>query len=435
MRKTDFLSSLSGVLLWTCALPLCAATFTGTVTNKTTNKPSQGDTVTLVNVQAGMSDAESTTTDGAGRYSLTAAGMGPYLIRVTHQGAPYFIAAPQNGGGGDVAVYDVAAKVDGVGIDADMLLIEAGGGTLRVKERYLVRNTSLPPRVQFSDKTFEIVLPADAEVDGASATRPGGLGTNTRLAPLGGNGHYAFNIPIQPDKGEKETMFEVQYHIPYTGSYTFTSKVQMRADHLVVYLAPGMKFSKSEGASFQSAQQDPRVQTYVARGVEPGQSVHFTVSGEGQMEQVAQGEGMGASAGMGSQANGTPGGGIGAPIDTPDPLTRYKWWILSLLALLLVGGSVFLLRRQGGITAKTSQDATETIDELPVRVERAVQQSAAPRTSKGSEPAQNLLMNRIKEEMFAIESERLTGTLSPNEYAEIKSGLDALLKRVLKERS
>jgi hypothetical protein len=35
---------------------------------------------------------------------------------VTHQGAEYFIAAPQGGGTGDISVYDVAAKVEGVTI-------------------------------------------------------------------------------------------------------------------------------------------------------------------------------------------------------------------------------------------------------------------------------------------------------------------------------
>ena len=198
-----------------------AAPITGTVTNLTTSKPSAGDTVVLVDVQAGMNDAATATTDSSGRYSINAPGMGPYLIRVTHQGGAYFIAAPQAGSQGDVNVYDVGAKVDGVSIDADMLLIEAGGGTLRVHERYLIRNTSLPPKAQYSNNTFEIVIPSDAEIDSASATRPGGMGTNIRLVPLGQKGHYTFNVPIQPNKGEKETLFEVLYHLPYSGKYTF----------------------------------------------------------------------------------------------------------------------------------------------------------------------------------------------------------------------
>lgn len=165
-----------------------AATITGTVTNKTTGKPSQGDTVVLIDVQAGMAEAARATTDAHGHYSLESGTAGTALIRADHQGGSYFIAAPQAGGSGDITVYDVAAKVDGVGIDADMLLAEAAGGMLRVQERYLVRNTSLPPRSQFSANTFEVVLPADAVLDGAAVTRPGGLATNTRPKPLSEKG-------------------------------------------------------------------------------------------------------------------------------------------------------------------------------------------------------------------------------------------------------
>jgi hypothetical protein len=42
------------------------------------------------------------TTDGKGHYSLQSPGTGAYLIRVTHQGANYFIAAPQGDVPGDV---------------------------------------------------------------------------------------------------------------------------------------------------------------------------------------------------------------------------------------------------------------------------------------------------------------------------------------------
>src|SRR3974377_166320 len=116
------------------------STITGTVTNKTTNKPSWGDRVALIDVGAGMSEAASATTNGQGRYSIESPGMGPYLIRVNHQGGTYFIAAPQEGASGDITVYDVASKVDGVSIDANMFLVEAAGSMLRIHERYLVRN-------------------------------------------------------------------------------------------------------------------------------------------------------------------------------------------------------------------------------------------------------------------------------------------------------
>ncbi len=415
-----------------------AASITGTVTNKTTNKPSAGDSVVLIDVGAGMSEAASATTNAQGQYSIDSPGMGPYLIRVNHQGATYFIAAPQGGASGDVTVYDIAPKVDGVAIDADMFLVEAAGGMLRVHERYLVRNTSLPPRAQFSDKTFEIAIPAGAEIDSASATRPAGLPTNTRLVSLGAPGHYTFNIPIQPNRGEKETLFEVQYHLSYNGKYTLTPHPQMPADNVVVYLPQGIEFKGARGASFQSVQEDPKVQSYVAKNVHPGQAIEFTLSGEGQMPHQAQGPAMGQPMGMGgadapSDSAGRPGGGIGEPINTPDPLTKYKWWILSFLTITLIAVSAFFLRKREAVEAGIVTDPPPAAAPNPIP---AFARAAAPlpvsRTATPSgEPNEAALLNLLKDEIFAIESEKLAGELSEEEYARIKIGFDALLKRVL----
>ena len=418
-----------------------AATITGTVTNKTNGKPSAGDTVVLVDVQAGMADAASTTTDARGHYSLESPGGGAFLIRVTHQGGTYFIAAPQGGGPGDVSVYDVAAKIDGVAIDADMILMEAAGSMVRVQERYLVRNTSLPPRAQFSNNTFEFVLPQDAVLDGASATRPGGLPTNTRPIPLRQKGHYTINIPIQPNQGEKETLFEVQYHTSYSGKYTFAPQPQMPTDNLVVYVPKGMTFKASVGPAFQPVQEDPRVQTFVTKNVHPGEAIAFTISGEGQMPREAQNSAMGQQAGAGMGNNGSedtgnagnrPGGGIGVPIDTPDPLTKYKWWILGILALLLAAAAAFLLRKQGTLGAPApAKDET-----LEGRSFQVATNTTTSTISRAAPPATGnaALLNSLKEELFAIESEKLSGALSPAEYAEARAGIETVLKRALKNR-
>src|SRR5664280_1067449 len=83
MMRSTRISSVPFVLalLLTGALAQ-AATYTGTVTNKTNGKPSAGDSVVLVDVQAGMSEAATATTDARGHYSLQSPGMGSYLIRV-----------------------------------------------------------------------------------------------------------------------------------------------------------------------------------------------------------------------------------------------------------------------------------------------------------------------------------------------------------------
>ena len=434
--RAVFLLLLSGTLVH-------AASITGTVTNKTSGKPSAGDTVVLVDVQAGMADAGTSTTDARGHYVLESPGGGAYLIRVTHQGATYFIAAPQGGGPGDITVYDAAAKIDGVGIDADMILAEAAGGMVRVQERYLVRNTSLPPRAQFSSNTFEFVLPVDAILDSAAATRPGGLATNTRPVALATKGHYSINIPIQPDQGEKETLFEVQYHFSYSGKCTFAPQPQMPADNLVIYVPKGMTFGDVKGAVFQPTQEDPRVQTFVTKNVHPGQVVTFTLSGEGQMPREAQSGGMGqpTASGMGDSAaadtTAKPGGGIGAPIDTPDPLTKYKWWILGGLALLLAAGAAFLLRKQSALAAggAATHVPPQTLDFDPGR---HLQASAAPQPATrpmAAPPADNAsLLGILKEEMFDLEREKISGKISLAEYTEAKAGLEAVLKRALKNQ-
>jgi hypothetical protein len=416
-----------------------AATITGTVTNGTNGKPSAGDSVVLVDVQAGMVDAGSTITDARGHYSLESPGMGVYLIRVTHQSGSYFIAAPQ-GGPGDITVYDVAAKVDGVAIDADMLLVEAAGDMLRVRERYMVRNTSLPPRTQFSNYTFEVALPDGAQLDGADATRPGGMATNTHLTPVGQSGHYTFNVPIQPDKGEAETVFELQYHLSYTGKQTFTPHLQMPADNLVVYVPNGMAFGGAQGTAFQSTPQDPRVQTFVAKSIRPGQAISFVISGEGQMPRDTQGGRVQNGGGMAdSGTSNRPGGGLGVPIDTPDPFTKYKWWLLGGMFLLLVAGARYMLRNRAPlvVAGATAQAHDALIESPPLRAFLRTDASKRRETSGSQQTGielggQAMLLNLIKEELFAVESEKLSGALSSDEYAEVKAGLQALLRRSLK---
>ncbi|MGA8043052.1 MAG: carboxypeptidase-like regulatory domain-containing protein, partial [Terracidiphilus sp.] len=296
-------------VLYSAAMSVClggvlaqAATVTGTVTNKTTGKPAAGDKVALVDVQAGMAEVAQATTDAQGRYTLNEPGSGPYLIRVTHQGAGYFIASPQGGGTGDIPVFDVAAKVDGVSIEADVIEVEADNGQLHVTERYFVHNTSSPPKTEWSPRTFEITLPDEATIVGTAAQRPTGLPTSVRLDPVGPKGQYAFNFPIQPDEGQKNTLFQLEYTVPYSsGKFTFHPKVSLPTQNVGVLLPMSMKFAAGSGSPFQSVQEDPGVQTFVARNLTPGAALEFTVSGTGSMPREQQGASQQAGA-AGGQA-------------------------------------------------------------------------------------------------------------------------------------
>jgi hypothetical protein len=417
MKLTPMIFRMIAVSLLLTGSLAQAATITGTVTDKTTGKPAVGDTVVLVDVQAGMNEAAKATTDAHGHYSLAEPGSGPYLVRVTHQGAGYFIAAPQGSGPGDITVYDVAAKVDGVGIDEDVLgIVDSTNGQLRVVERYAVHNASMPPRTQWSPRTFEIVLPDGAAVDSVSGQRPGGLTTTIKLDPNGPKGHYSFNFPIQPDDADKGTLFQIEYELPYNGKLTFHPQVSIPARTVWVMMPKSMTFAAGAGSSFQSSPQDPGFQTFVARNALPGKALEFTVSGSGSLPRDDQsGQSGQPASGMGGQEAGAPGsqpgGGIGNPINTPDPLSKYKGWILGGLALLMVVTAAFLLRKPASGAAFDAG---------------AVQAPAAKSAA---------LLNALKEELFALESEKIAGTLPPDEYAKLKAALETVLKRALKRIS
>jgi hypothetical protein len=193
-----------------------------------------------------------------------------------------------------------------------------------------------------------------------------------------------------------------------------------------VLVPKSMTFNAGSGAGFTPVQQDPGIMTYIAKNVTPDRVIEFTVAGNGSIPREAQGAPAGQQpAGEGeAQAdtgpNAKPGGGIGVPIDTPDPLTKYKWWILGALALLLATAAAFLLRKPADAPGAIALPAN------PAKTSAAF----VPATSKHAN-----LLNALKEELFLLESEKISGKLAPKEYAEVKAALEIVLKRALKRSS
>ncbi len=369
-----------------------AATVSGNVTNKTTGKPSAGDAVELLDMKQAMSSVASTTTDAKGHFSVTLPGTDTYLVRVMHQGAGYYVS-PKDGQPADVGVYDVATKVNGVSTEADVIEVETDNGKLVVNERFYLHNISSPPTTQWSQKSFEIQIPAEGAVTEVIAQRPGGLPTNLKLDPTGEKGHYSFNFPIQPDDGDKDTMFQVVYTLPYSGGkYTFKIVESLPVENLAVLVPLSMSVGSATGATFSQINADPGILTYLAKKVAAGQTVEFTVSGSGSIPRDQQANDSSNTA-MG------PGGGMAAPIATPDPLSKYKWWILGGLAVLFVAAGFFLLSKPGGAPAAKSATLADT----------------------------------LKEQLFSLESDRISGAISDKEYNEARAALDIVIKRAMKK--
>lgn len=352
-----------------------AGTVTGTVHDGTTNKPSAGDDVILISLQQRMQETARTKTDAKGAYSLEVPDQGFHLIRVDHQKASYFQPAPPNTAKVDVQVYDVAAAVPGITTEASVVRMESEAQGLRVTQSYFVKNDSTPPRTQFSSHSYDIYLPPDAKIEGAAAMGPGGMPVASSPAPEGEKGHYAYLFPLRPG----ETQFQVTYTLPYSGSMKFTPKLAMAADNVVVILPKSMTFKPDPATPYQPINDDINAQTFVAKAVKPTQALGFEVSGSGalphdvQTPQPAAGQAPGqagpavdGAAATAAQDN-RPGGGLGNPIDTPDPLTKYKWWILGGVGLLLAIAAAFFLRRP----ASSSDDRSISFNPLPRPEERA----------------------------------------------------------------
>src|SRR5690242_13231553 len=106
--------------LMTAAVVAQAATVTGVVTNKTTNKPDAGDPVVLISFAQGMQESARTKTDAKGRFSINVPDNNVHLLRVDHQKAAYFEPLPPGTKHVNITVYDVGAKVAGVSTEADV---------------------------------------------------------------------------------------------------------------------------------------------------------------------------------------------------------------------------------------------------------------------------------------------------------------------------
>jgi hypothetical protein len=396
-----------------------ADSISGTVTNKTNNKPAAGDDVVLIRLAQGMQEATRTKTDAKGNFTLQLPEAGMHLIRVTHDKANYFRPAPPGTQAVDIEVYDAAAKVAGVSSEADVMRIQTdeSGKSLRVVENFFVKNDSNPPRTQFGDRPFEFYLPAGAVVEGSAALAPGGMPVQASPMPLGDANHYTFVFPIRPG----ETRFQITYRLPYSGSLKLGPKPTTPTDTIAIMMPKSMSFQAGSGASYTPVTEETTAQTYVARNVSPSQPLEFTVSGAGQLPRdsapATAGDGGQAGpqqAGGGSAATDTrPGGGLGTPIDpegTNDPWAKYKWWILGGLGLAMAAGA--------GVMLKNGPQSTTAATDL---------QPVAASTS----PAPGDLLSTLKEELFALETDRLEGRLGEAEYSEQKAALEVVLKRAL----
>ena len=126
------------------------------------------------------------------------------------------------------------------------------------------------------------------------------------------------------------------------------------------------------------------------------------------------------------------------PIDAPDPLQKYRWWIIGGFVLALVGGAFYVTSRQRtALTASGTGTEFEIPESAPAarayRPNPAASSRPAPAVATAPTPARpSMLLEALKEELFQLEVEHKTGKITQQEYEKAKAALDGTLERAIK---
>ena len=439
-RKEFSVSTLYTILaVLLLALSASAQTLTGTVKNATTGKPSAGDDVVLLSLGQGMEEAGRTKSDAKGNFSFKLDAQGPHLIRVIHQDVTYHRMAPPGTTSVEVEVYDVGKKVEGIEVVADIMRVQVEQGQLEIMRAFAVQNNSKPPRTQMNERNLEFYVPEGAQIVQSSAMTANGQPINSAPVPVDDKKtRYSFLFPLRPGT----TQFEVAYQVAYTGSANIDPKSIYPLQHFVAILPKSMQFSAATGTKFQSMNdpQQPDANVQVASSAGVGQPLAFKISGEGTLQDRQQNAGEPSATGS-AQPESRPGGGLGPPIDAPNPLQRYQLPMLIGLGLTLAAGGVFVaFRQQSGRTARAT--ASFALDDeyvvAPVRDSRASQESRPaedPVRSGAPRSSPSALLHALKDELFDLEVEHKQGRISQQEYEKTKAALDQTLQRALKREA
>jgi hypothetical protein len=420
-----------------------AQTLTGLVKNATTSKPSAGDEVIVFRLGQGMVESDRTKTDAMGRFSLKLDNaQTPHLVRAVHEGVTYNRMAPPGITSVSVEVYDVAKKVEGIAVMADIMRIQSAKDQMTVTRDFGVQNTSNPPRAQMSDRNLEFYIPDGAHVIANSGTAITEMGIPLKSAPVPEHekNRYSFGFPLRPGV----TRFEVTYRLPYGGSVNLDPKSIYPLEHFMVMMPKSMQFkAASSSTGFKSIHfpNAPDAAVQVASNTIVGKNLAFNISGEGTLETGRQSvtqssrrrEERSAGGATAAPSNNRPGGGLGPPIDSPDPLQEYRWWILGGFAALLLIGCIYTALRQ--------QSTNRALRYLKVNSSlisgiqnHGSHESGKTRSSEATRTPGTGLMAGIRDELFQVEMEHKKGQSSQAEYQKAKAALDRTLERVLKRQ-
>jgi hypothetical protein len=287
----------------------------------------------------------------------------------------------------------------GINIQQRMIVLEsADGSTLKVNELYTVEYNSASSRSKAAQVMLKIYLLDGATVEQAAVRTTGNVSLKTTVVPQAEKNLYAFTYPVPSGV----TQFTVTYTLPYGGQLKVIPRVTGPTAQLMLITPNSISLAPDDGSVFTLANDAmlKDVTVYVAGAVTRRQNLGFEVSGTGtlarapQDRQAAPQGNRPAQAARAGDERGTQGR------ESTSGRSR-QWIFLAVLFLFLVAAASYVYSVDHG----------------------------APTVP--ASPAGDSLLAAMKEEMFQLESDRLQGTLSPEEYETAKAALDKALSRAL----
>lgn len=305
----------------------------GRVVNGTTNQPVANAEVQYVLLQQGMAPVAQAKTDAEGRFrfqDVAAPSNAPALLQVEYQGATYstpLLPGQSPKEGLDIQVFEASQQPDLVSVVEQAIYLHPTADTLMVIEQVMVENRSNPPKTYVNPQgTYFFTLPG-APREGVQASIQGAMGMPLPQTPVPQKkaNSFALTYPVRPGGTEIRLEYSLDYRPPF--EFAKPLDVLAKQTHIVT---PGKDVQVS-GESLVALGADPSTGFEGYRVTPVGNVVRLQVSGQ------APAISAGSTVESAEEAGGL------MPI--PDPISRRRWLVLSLLSLVMLAGFVYLYTR------------------------------------------------------------------------------------------
>ncbi len=415
-----------GILTLCSSASPAADSITRVVRNQTNSRPAAGDEVILFGVGQEAQEEARAKTDSQGSFTLEFRHLDrPHLVRVIHQGVNYDRQV-STGNALPIDVADAAAEVMGITGGIEIIRVGTHGKLLHVSDMIEIKNDSKPPVTQASNRTFEVYLPGAAKIDSVLAAGPENIGSMISATSVHGEpGHYTVSFPLRPGA----TKFAFNYDLPYDGRATFRTKNLYPLQQLAVMIPPTMTF-ESRSTAFQILPLgNNRYHVEAAEQVKAGEGPEFEISG------------VVALSPMHAHVHAPPklpAGALIAPSSSITGNSKTRVQSANALEAVPVSGSIASSGRlPSWLLSASIAVMLGTFGFLGLRKQHTPTSAITRFVQVTAPTAQNSVasVEALKEGLFQLETDRLQGAISSEEYASVKLSLEGTIEWALKRPS